>query len=320
MIGWRKKSNLSVRGAIAALLVCASVASASLSVRGQSAVAIPADMKVIAVGHRGVKAFAPENTLAAQNIAIAMGARSIEMDVRMTKDGEFVVMHDPLVNRTTNGSGFVSQLTLAEIKALDAGSWFSPDFAGERVPTLREALRNIKGRAAPDIDFKAGPMNSAELIAKLLDEEGFDDGSLVTVFVRTWDYEKIRRLPARYRLRANFRVAEKTRDRAENDGAPIFGVRQESVRPNVARLIAAEGYTLFSNAMGEGDNDRGYNASLQAGARFIQTDRLDRLAPYLKSRGVLLDCLPARDLTCFEAGTLTKSEIADAGYRRPTAR
>ena len=95
----------------------------------------PTGAPVIVVGHRGTKKFAPENTVAAFNKAIEMGARSIEMDVRATKDGEFVVMHDPFVNRTTNGRGLVSQMTLAEIRALDAGSWFGPEFAGERVPT-----------------------------------------------------------------------------------------------------------------------------------------------------------------------------------------
>ena len=70
-----------------------------------------------------------------------MGARAIEMDVRMTKDGEFVIMHDASVDRTTNGHGSVSRMTLAEIKALDAGSKFSPAFADEtRLPPCTSAL------------------------------------------------------------------------------------------------------------------------------------------------------------------------------------
>jgi len=90
--------------------------------------------------HRGASATHPENTLAAFREAVRLGAHQIEFDVRMTKDGHLVLMHDAAVKRTTNGSGLVSRLTLAEIRALDAGSWKGRQFAGERVPTFEETL------------------------------------------------------------------------------------------------------------------------------------------------------------------------------------
>ncbi|MGD9799201.1 MAG: glycerophosphodiester phosphodiesterase [Parvularculaceae bacterium] len=263
----------------------------------------PTGAPVIVVGHRGTKKFAPENTVAAFNKAIEMGARSIEMDVRATKDGEFVVMHDPFVNRTTNGRGLVSQMTLAEIRALDAGSWFGPEFAGERVPTLREALRAVKGRSAVDIDFKSGPQNSAELIATILDEEGFDDGSLVTVFVRAFEYRKMKPLPERYALRPHYRNAKLTVQAAQDDGVDIMGLRRRNFSFLAARDIADNGLALFANVMGAKDNDEGFEDALRAGARFIQTDHIDRLAPYLKDRGLLVDCVPARDLACLDGVT-----------------
>jgi glycerophosphoryl diester phosphodiesterase len=258
----------------------------------------PTGAPVIIVGHRGTMKFAPENTIAAHDKAIEMGARAIEMDVRMTKDGEFVVMHEPFVNRTTNGSGLVSQMSLAEIKALDAGSWFSPEFAGERVPTLREALRNIKGRAAIDIDFKAGPANSSELITEILDEEGFDDGSLVTIFVRAWNYEKMKPLPPRYVLRPHYRSPAHSIRAAREDGVEIMGLRRRNFSFAAARAMRDNHLVLFSNVMGPDDNETGYRDSLRAGARFIQTDRIDLLAAYLKGQGLLVDCAPARDLGC----------------------
>jgi len=258
----------------------------------------PTGGPVIAVGHRGTRRFAPENTLSAHEMAIALGARAIEMDVRMTADGEFVLMHDPTVNRTTDGRGLVSKMTLAEIRRLDAGSWFAPEFAGERVPTLREALRNIKGRAAVDIDFKAGPADSAERIARILDEERFDDGSLVTVFVRSWNYRKMKRLPKPYLLRPHYRNAAMTAQAAREDRVEVMGLRRRSFSFSAARAIADAKLSLFSNVMGRDDNERGFADSLRAGARFIQTDRLDLLVPYLRERGLLLECAPTRSFSC----------------------
>ena len=95
--------------------------------------------------HRGANATHPENTLAAFGEAIKLGAQMIEFDVQMTKDNQLVIMHDDRVNRTTNGRGKVSNLTLGKIKKLDAGKWKSKEFKKERVPTLKEAL-NIMPR------------------------------------------------------------------------------------------------------------------------------------------------------------------------------
>ena len=90
--------------------------------------------------HRGANETHPENTLAAFREAIRLGAQMIELDVQMTKDNQLVIMHDETVNRTTNGRGRVRELTLTEIKKLDAGKWKSRKFRHERVPTLKEAL------------------------------------------------------------------------------------------------------------------------------------------------------------------------------------
>jgi glycerophosphoryl diester phosphodiesterase len=92
------------------------------------------------IGHRGAAASAPENTLAALRRACALGCRWVEFDVRLTADGEPILLHDARLERTTNGTGRAAALTLAAIRRHDAGSWFAPDFVGERVPTLKEAL------------------------------------------------------------------------------------------------------------------------------------------------------------------------------------
>lgn len=131
------------------------------------------DFKII--GHKGAAGYAPENTLASLQVAMDMGVDMIEIDVHMTKDGEVVVFHDEDISRTTNGTGMIHELTLAEVKELDAGSWFSPKFAGEKVPTLREAIDLVHGNADILIDIKSKGHefydNFAEVIVDIIDEK-----------------------------------------------------------------------------------------------------------------------------------------------------
>ncbi|SDM79834.1 glycerophosphoryl diester phosphodiesterase [Fictibacillus solisalsi] len=95
-------------------------------------------------GHRGASKVCPENTMAAYIKALQLGAEGLEIDVHLTKDGIPVVIHDETVKRTTSGKGYVKNFSLAEIKQLDAGSWFSPEFQNERIPTLEEFLQWIR--------------------------------------------------------------------------------------------------------------------------------------------------------------------------------
>ena len=95
---------------------------------------------MLVIAHRGASGHAPENTLSAFKKAVAMGATFIETDLQLSRDARFVAIHDSTVNRTTNGDGVVHEMTLAELRRLDAGSWFGSEFAGERIPTLEELL------------------------------------------------------------------------------------------------------------------------------------------------------------------------------------
>ena len=121
--------------------------------------------------HRGANETYPENTLAAFKEAIRLGAHMIEFDVRMTKDKKLVIMHDKTVDRTTNGSGAVNDLTLQKIKSLDAGSWKSKKFAGEKVPTFKETLEIMPENIWFNIHLKGGE-ELGEVTAKVLVAEG----------------------------------------------------------------------------------------------------------------------------------------------------
>jgi len=92
------------------------------------------------IAHRGASGHAPENTFAAFQRAVELGAAFIETDLHVTRDGRFVALHDDTVERTTNGSGNVHDFTLDELREVDAGLWFDRDFMGQRVPTLEEIL------------------------------------------------------------------------------------------------------------------------------------------------------------------------------------
>ncbi len=119
------------------------------------------DGAIDVIAHRGASAYAPENTLAAFRLGHEMGADWFELDCRLSKDGEVVLMHDAKLERTTNGTGLVDACTLEELKALDAGAWKDAHFAGESVPTLAEALDFAKNRIGIYIEIKSIDDDSA---------------------------------------------------------------------------------------------------------------------------------------------------------------
>lgn len=108
----------------------------------------------LVIAHRGAARLAPENTLTAFRLAADLGADAVELDARLTADGEVVILHDKLLDRTTNGSGLVSRRTLQELQALDAGANFGPAFAGERIPTLDQVFEEVGGRVLINLELK----------------------------------------------------------------------------------------------------------------------------------------------------------------------
>ncbi len=112
--------------------------------------------RILNIAHRGASAAAPENTLPAFEAALAAGADAVELDVHRAADGALVVIHDPTLGRTTNGQGPVGAHTLADLRRLDAGTWFGPAFAGTAVPTLEEVVALSRGRTRLFVEIKGG--------------------------------------------------------------------------------------------------------------------------------------------------------------------
>ena len=143
---------------------------------------IDAPIRVIA--HRGFSGRAPENTLVAIRRAIETGADMVEIDVTMTADGHVILLHDETLDRTTDGLGVPTEMTLDEIQRLDAGSWFSPEFAGERIPTLTKALEMVKDRILINVEIKSEAVVHGVVpqVAALINEHGMIDQVVVSSF------------------------------------------------------------------------------------------------------------------------------------------
>jgi len=124
------------------------------------------------IGHQGSCGDRPGNTLASYRRAIKTGATIGETDVRLTKDGELVCCHDSDLTRTTNGKGLIRDRTLAEIKKLDAGSWFDAKYKGERVPTLRDVRQLCKGTTHVMLDLKESDETYARRITAEVRKHG----------------------------------------------------------------------------------------------------------------------------------------------------
>lgn len=150
--------------------------------------------QIMVAAHRGNSRYFPENTMAAFRSAVELPIDMMEIDLHMTADGEIIMMHDHKVDRTTDGRGLICAKTLAEMKALDAGSWKGKEFAGERVPTFREFLEFF--RDYPDmlfnVELKDYPADtgdfafrSADRAIAMMDEFGITERSCVN----TWSGE-----------------------------------------------------------------------------------------------------------------------------------
>jgi glycerophosphoryl diester phosphodiesterase len=145
-----------------------------------------AQATMLTIAHRGASALYPENTLRAFLAAADFGADMCEFDVRMTRDGEVVVIHDATVNRTTDGRGRVADMNAAAIKRLDAGVRFGAEFRAERIPTLAEVATALGGRCGMNVELKA---RGLERRACEILREG---GAIETAIVSSFDWEQLK--------------------------------------------------------------------------------------------------------------------------------
>jgi glycerophosphoryl diester phosphodiesterase len=236
---------------------------------------------VLAIAHRGASGYAPENTLAAFRRAVALGVSFIETDLQLTRDAHFVAIHDDTFDRTTTGRGAVQQMTLAEVRRLDAGSWFGSEFIGERVPTLSEILEfSAKNDVVFYLELKPSGFWGGEyaLINALR-----DSGEIQRAVIISFDpviLEALRRIEPTLMTGLIFSgQLENPLGRALEIGARQLAVQGDLVTPNLLveahkRDLQAVCWTI--------NNPAHMRLLAAAGADGIMSDYPDRLLSALK--------------------------------------
>jgi glycerophosphoryl diester phosphodiesterase len=150
----------------------------------------PAGSPLTVIAHRGASSAAPENTLASDEVARRAGAEWIENDVQPSKDGIPHVLHDDTVNRTTSGTGAIRSLTAAQLAALDAGSWFAPQYAGARIPTLAAQLDDLRTRGGKLL-LEIKGAHTRDEVARIV-QDIRDHGMTDRVFVQSFEVDALR--------------------------------------------------------------------------------------------------------------------------------
>ena len=236
----------------------------------------------VRIAHRGASGhgLAPENTLAAFERAIEIGVDAVELDVRSTRDGALVVLHDPLLDRTTDREGPVHELTLAQVREADAGGWFGPRFAGQKVPTLAEALDLLRRRALAVIEIKTDHL--AEAVLRVVDDLVAAD----QVVIQSFSSETLRRVKAidgaaptallvgnlptsPSRIRARRMVRE-----VLSLGANILNIWHTTLTPAFYEEVRKRGLTVWTWTV---DEEVVLRDVVQMGVQGIATNHPDRL-------------------------------------------
>ncbi len=228
------------------------------------------------IGHRGMLKNAPENTLAAFDFCVQRGI-GIEIDVRTSRDGELVIIHDSTFSRTTNGPpAGIHELTLAEIKKLDAGSWFNPSFSREKVPTLEETFRLVrrkqKKRVPVAINIKAITEEGEQQLVALL--EKYKLWNQAFCFDQTQECsERLKALDSRVRIGSNVRDSQFQQRLAENflDVFLLLFI-PNSEQLDQLRVAGKKGIYNFGGPGTDRDNPRAWDHLRDAGMDGILLD------------------------------------------------
>ncbi|WP_420410730.1 glycerophosphodiester phosphodiesterase family protein [Roseibium sp.] len=220
------------------------------------------------VCHRGASLKAPENTLAALEAAIADGVEVVELDVRPSRDGVLYVHHDETVDRTTNGTGRLGDMLSSEIDQLDAGSWFSKDFAGERVPRFSSFLDACKGRIAVYAEIKEG--DPAE-VRDMLQTRDMLEAAWTFSFDQAIRAETRARVPD-LRLMVLFDHVGSV-ERAVAQGAAILEFQAHNLDVDLAESAREAG--LITQLFYDGDDRSVFELAIRCGIEQMNIDHVD---------------------------------------------
>jgi glycerophosphoryl diester phosphodiesterase len=230
------------------------------------------------IAHRGASGTFPENTLSAFRAAINAGADMCELDVQLTRDGAVVVIHDDTVERTTDGKGEVTKLTLEELKRLDAGAKFKGGaIKGERIPTLDEVFDVTGGKCGLNIELKAAGVEHQ--VAQIMQARNAFGDSIVSSF--DWDYlKKIQQL--HFNIRVGLLAEEKPVDLMMNAvamRAHSINPRWDMVTADLCKAAHERGLKVYTWTV---DSDARMRALIECGVDGIMTNYPERLRTVIK--------------------------------------
>jgi glycerophosphoryl diester phosphodiesterase len=240
------------------------------------------------IAHRGFSGAAPENTISAVSAAIDVGADMVEVDVTLSADGRIVVIHDEDLDRTTNGSGRVSGFTLGELQVLDAGGWFDPSFAGERIPTLEEVFAVVKGRILINVEIKSEAVDRGivERVASAIRTLGMVDQTVVSSFSPAALSEMHLAAPEIQTAVLYNREYHEGQDAVEivtGLNARAFNIKRQRLTRAMRRRCGEHGIPIAVYTVNE---PRRMRRLVSKGIDAIFTDHPDRLLHILNPRGV----------------------------------
>jgi glycerophosphoryl diester phosphodiesterase len=245
---------------------------------------IVAHGRVQILAHRGASAYAPENTLSAFRVAIDQRADWLELDVQQSKDGQLVVFHDLRMERTTNGHGNLRDLTLEQIQALDAGSWFDAKFAGEKVPTFEEVVALARERGIkifPEIKDPRFSPGIEERMAAVISANDYEDNTIVQSFDMD-SLERLRQANPRLKMAALYSATAPLRGDPP-PGVSVVGPAWElvSLDPSIVRDAHANGREVVVWSVDSGTPLR---SLLDAQVDGIITDRPDTIRTLIEGQ------------------------------------
>jgi glycerophosphoryl diester phosphodiesterase len=234
------------------------------------------------VAHRGAGKLAPENTLAAMRVGASLGQTMFEFDVKLTADGKPILMHDALLDRTTNGRGLAAAFTLAEVAQLDAGGWLSAQWAGEPVPTLANIIRWLRAnRLMANIEIKPTPGQEAQTgaavaIAAAHAWDGQGVPPLLSSFSEAALEAAWKAIPQLPRALLLHRLPEDWLARLQALQCVGLDAHHEALSPEIVSTARAEGFRVLTYTV----NDPARAALLQQwGVDVVITDAVDRIKP-----------------------------------------
>jgi glycerophosphoryl diester phosphodiesterase len=235
---------------------------------------------VVAISHRGEHLHHPENTIPAFEEAIRVGADFIEVDVRTTADGKLVLSHDSSVNRCTNGTGEVREMTFEQIERLDAGIKSAPEFAATRIPAFDEVLNLAHGRIGVYVDLKSA---TAQAIVDAIRKADMV-GRVVIYRGDIPQLKEIQQIDPRLKVMPESRNVENVKAAIESLHPKVIAFGASDFFEEIIRLTKASGAAVYVDRMGKTDTPEGWQSAIDAGADGIQTDLPARLVEYLRKR------------------------------------